>query len=112
MSTQTSISSTSSRRASGSSDTRCSTSLDRAATSLGQTRDRDPSLRAMTNDDTNLESPFYLIDTFDELAKVGGLTLKSVGDFCNPNSLIRCGRPMWVTQTPEDAVGIARYKLV
>jgi hypothetical protein len=76
------------------------------------TRARDPSLR-YTNKDADLECPFYLIDTFDELARTGGRTLRSVDDFCDPDSLTRFGRPMWTTQTKsDDIIDTAQYKLV
>ena len=78
------------------------------------TRGRDPSLRYLKPDDAaNLECPFYLIDTFDELAKDAGSTIQSIDEFCQPSFLKRMGRPMWVTQTTDrDIIDIAKYKLV
>jgi hypothetical protein len=75
------------------------------------TQEQDPSSRFVAGD-INLERPFYLIDTFDELARTDGLTLRSVDNFCHPDSLIRFGRPMWVTQTLESTIETARYKVV
>src|SRR5262249_13839145 len=63
-------------------------------------RAQDPSLRYLrTSDAPNLERPFYLIDTFDELARDAGSAPECMNDFCDAGFLTRFGRPMWVTQT-------------